>query len=258
MYQLPPRATNKGYRAADWKLDKPTWLGMLRVVSVGSKCYVRLLEKHNGELFAQCDVDEYPGKAVEPVTDSSRYYVLRLDDGAGRKAYIGLGFAERSDSFDFNVSLRDHFKHEENEAKNNSDEPYVAKHQTGALNGPIKINIKKKTKDDNDNDSKSTPSVSLGNSFSGLSLQAPADLWGKSQPPSAASNPFAAPAPAASNPFAAPVAAAANPFADAAPAAASTNPFANANGKAAQGGDDWGDFTSGSNDKTPTNWVKFD
>ena len=31
------------------------------------------IDQKTGELFAQGDVDEYPGKAVEPVTDSSRY-----------------------------------------------------------------------------------------------------------------------------------------------------------------------------------------
>ena len=52
-----------------------------------------------GELFAQAAYD--PAKpSVEAVLDSSRYFVVRVED-AGRKAYIGMGFAERSDSFDF-------------------------------------------------------------------------------------------------------------------------------------------------------------
>jgi hypothetical protein len=50
-------------------------------------------------VFAKAPYD--PAKPpVEAVLDSSRYFVIRVED-AGRKAYIGLGFAERSDSFDF-------------------------------------------------------------------------------------------------------------------------------------------------------------
>lgn len=37
-----------------------------------------------GELFAKCPVDGYPGVAVEQVLDSSRYFVLRLQDDGGK------------------------------------------------------------------------------------------------------------------------------------------------------------------------------
>lgn len=54
-------------------------------------------------MFARADYD--PMKpSVDAVLDSSRYFVVRVED-AGRKAYIGMGFAERTDSFDFSESI---------------------------------------------------------------------------------------------------------------------------------------------------------
>nr|KAF6444590.1 NECAP endocytosis associated 2 [Molossus molossus] len=110
VYRIPPRATNRGYRAAEWQLDQPSWSGRLRITAKGQVAYIKLEDRTSGELFAQAPVDQFPGTAVESVTDSSRYFVIRIEDGNGRRAFIGLGFGDRGDAFDFNVALQDHFK----------------------------------------------------------------------------------------------------------------------------------------------------
>ncbi|XP_058992360.1 adaptin ear-binding coat-associated protein 2 isoform X5 [Mustela lutreola] len=110
VYRIPPRATNRGYRAAEWQLDQPSWSGRLRITAKGQVAYIKLEDRTSGELFAQAPVDQFPGTAVESVTDSSRYFVIRIEDGNGRRAFIGIGFVDRGDAFDFNVALQDHFK----------------------------------------------------------------------------------------------------------------------------------------------------
>ncbi|CAG5128635.1 unnamed protein product [Candidula unifasciata] len=117
VYKIPPRPSNRGYRADEWKLETPDWTGRLRVVSKEKELIIKLEDKTSGELFAQCPVDEYPGIAVESVMDSSRYFVLRIKDDSGRSAFIGIGFHDRADSFDLNVSIQDHFKWLKQEAE---------------------------------------------------------------------------------------------------------------------------------------------
>ncbi|CAI9605530.1 unnamed protein product [Staurois parvus] len=110
VYRIPPRASNRGYRAAEWQLDQPAWSGRLRVTARGNAAFIKLEDRTTGELFAQAPVEQFPGIAVESVVDSSRYFVLCIEDGSGRRAFIGVGFADRGDAFDFNVALQDHFK----------------------------------------------------------------------------------------------------------------------------------------------------
>ncbi|PKU27344.1 adaptin ear-binding coat-associated protein 2 [Limosa lapponica baueri] len=118
---LPPSAASVGAsgflltllqccRAAEWQLDQPAWSGRLRITAKGKIAFIKLEDKTSGELFAQAPVEQFPGIAVESVTDSSRYFVLRIEDGNGRRAFIGVGFVDRGDAFDFNVALQDHFK----------------------------------------------------------------------------------------------------------------------------------------------------
>jgi len=49
-----------------------------------------MLEK----IFAVCPVKDNLVAAIEPVTDSSRYFVVRIED-RGKHAFIGLGFLEK-------------------------------------------------------------------------------------------------------------------------------------------------------------------
>ncbi|KAJ1341684.1 hypothetical protein BSLG_003706 [Batrachochytrium salamandrivorans] len=56
-----------------------------------------------GELFVKCPYN-LDGSSVEPVIDSSRYFVIRVvDPASGSHAFLGLGLAERSWAFDLNV-----------------------------------------------------------------------------------------------------------------------------------------------------------
>eukprot|EP00850_Spirogloea_muscicola_P014754 SM000108S14198 [mRNA] locus=s108:138392:140186:- [translate_table: standard] len=118
VYRIPPRSTSAGHRSAEWLLADRIWGGRLRVLGLRAAAEIRLESTATGELFAACRV--LPGSreaSVESVVDSSRNFVLRIDDGAGKHAFVGLGFSERSDAFDFNVALSDHEKHVAQEAE---------------------------------------------------------------------------------------------------------------------------------------------
>lgn len=71
------------YRAADWNLQEPQWTGRMRLVAKGDELIMKLEDKTSGELFAKCPIDKYPGVALESVTDSSRYFVVRIQDDNG-------------------------------------------------------------------------------------------------------------------------------------------------------------------------------
>merc|ERR1711994_749487 len=78
VYKIPPTSIPAdeatGWMAKGWNLDKPETV-KLKLVSKGTNCTLKLGEKYLGPI-----------------------------------SFAGLGFADRSDSFDFNMALNDHFK----------------------------------------------------------------------------------------------------------------------------------------------------
>ena len=158
VYVIPPRqSTTRKHRAADWKLDSPNFICRLKIISKGDKCLIRLEDRNTGAHFATCPIESYPSIAVESVDDSTRYFVIRVQNENGQQAFLGIGFSDRSDSFDFNVALQDHFKYlkqqkqieqEENSSITNSfdqqqQQPPAPKLDLSFKEGQtIKINLK--------------------------------------------------------------------------------------------------------------------
>ena len=124
IYRIPAAQigdSDNGWKATGWNLDKPDWKGKLRLVAKGTHCVLKLEERGSNKPFAHVEVDTYPGPAVMTVTDSSRYFVIKTNN----HDYVGLGFNDRSDSFDLNVALQDHFKglRVDEEIEKESNEP---------------------------------------------------------------------------------------------------------------------------------------
>ncbi|XP_041989393.1 uncharacterized protein At1g03900-like isoform X1 [Salvia splendens] len=114
VYVIPPRKSVASYRADEWDVNKWTWEGNLKVISKGEECIIRLDDKTTGELYARAFLREGELHPVEAVIDSSRYFVLRIEeniDGRLRHAFIGIGFRERSEAYDFQAALHDHMKY---------------------------------------------------------------------------------------------------------------------------------------------------
>ncbi|KAJ2997370.1 hypothetical protein NUW58_g671 [Xylaria curta] len=117
VYNIPPLTPGRGHLAATWTAEgnkRQIFTARLRVLETAItqatgeeevKADIILEDPRNGQLFAAAP---YRAAAVvEPASDSSRFFALRVQDEAGRKATLGIGFEERSDAFDFGVSLQE-------------------------------------------------------------------------------------------------------------------------------------------------------
>ena len=117
VFKLPPHPSSGGWRGADWR-DK-VWQGTLKVVERGEETAVLLVDSaEEKNIFAVCPIQHYlsgnnagngagapnSGNGVDRCVDSSRYFVLRIQNAQGRHMFIGLAFNERNDAFDFNTA----------------------------------------------------------------------------------------------------------------------------------------------------------
>ncbi|KAK8059615.1 adaptin ear-binding coat-associated protein 2 [Apiospora saccharicola] len=124
VYNIPPMVPGKGHVAAGWTADgnkRQIFTARLRVLETAEavpgsngeddegeekvKTDVVLEDASNGQLFAAAPYTT--AAVVEPVSDSSRFFAVRVQDEEGRKASLGIGFEERSDAFDFSVALQE-------------------------------------------------------------------------------------------------------------------------------------------------------
>ena len=113
VYQIPPLTSNKGYTAATWTHNPPIFTARLRILEnsipagSGEKVSTDILleDGSSGELFAAAPFT-HPTVVTQAV-DSSRFFAIRVVGDGGRKATLGIGFEERSDAFDFGVTLQD-------------------------------------------------------------------------------------------------------------------------------------------------------
>jgi len=142
-YRLPPRPAAAGHRAADWGLDAPAVTGWLRVTAQGESGVVVIVwSKGDGgasgggaapsltmapaaagnRIVAACRIPFTPPPSgtvwsdhplaywLEPVVDSTRYFVMR---GASPRpdappSMLGIGFRDRQHAFDLKSAILDH------------------------------------------------------------------------------------------------------------------------------------------------------
>jgi hypothetical protein len=103
VFKIPPLNQADGYRCTGWESCE-MWSGRCRVLVKGKSARVVLDDPSTGKVFAEAPLDN--ANALEPVLDSRRFFVLRVVNGA-RHAFIGIGFNERNEAFDFKLACED-------------------------------------------------------------------------------------------------------------------------------------------------------
>ncbi|KAF2103281.1 adaptin ear-binding coat-associated protein-like protein 1 [Rhizodiscina lignyota] len=118
VYAIPPITSTKGFNAASWTADPKSQIFTARIRILETaipnpaapsgeniSIHVLLESPADGALFAGCPYTHQT--SIEQALDSSRFFAVRVVGDGGMKATLGIGFEERSDAFDFSVSLQD-------------------------------------------------------------------------------------------------------------------------------------------------------
>ncbi|OWZ24612.1 Adaptin [Phytophthora megakarya] len=168
-YQVPSgQVTSLAPRADAWDVEHPFLTGSLRVLQKGDACFIQLFEPQTDAeaaptLFAQCPLqisrEQMLDVYVHDCVDSSRYFMLRVEDEkSGRRAFVGVGFPDRTAAFNFKATLQDYAKYALRQLEVQQD----TKEQTTEQSSPkkpdlslpegttIRIHLKKNGSDDGD------------------------------------------------------------------------------------------------------------
>lgn len=171
VFKLPVRkSVSIGYRGAEW--TEKVWQGTIKVIERGEHCGIVLIDPSNGSTFAICP---YKEGAVERCIDSSRYFVLRIENEKGNHMFIGVAFNERNDAFDFNTSLEDSKRERETESK--PFVPYTGPTKDYSIKEGQKIRVSIPKKKEKERDEKTS-----GETFGGDAKNKPRKLTERPPP----------------------------------------------------------------------------
>jgi hypothetical protein len=113
VYPVGNRTNAAGFQAKDWDLEKPVFTCELKLRS--SETAMTLQFWKDGSLaatsvaipLATVKKDKPLSAYLEPVLDSSRYFVVRALTPAKKTLSVGFGFRNRSDAFDLTAAIND-------------------------------------------------------------------------------------------------------------------------------------------------------
>jgi len=205
VYKVATTHSSRGFCAGDWGLDKPLATCTCIVKSRGVQAAIQLFDnkskgQNNRKMLAQSvillDPDLTTDKSkiewyCESVTDSSRYFVLKVQNPRDptKVASLGIGFRQKESAYSFTAALQDHAKYVKrlraatSKPSLTSSEPTKDMSLAGVLGdgGKIKINVKitkKKKKKKKKDKNKSDGGLLSLSGFGSMSVTPPAETLG--------------------------------------------------------------------------------